>query len=317
MTFIPLGDLVLARGHLEKSLALYDPQQHRSHAVRYGLDPKVGGLTRLAEALWHLGYPDQSRRKNQEALALARELAHPFSLAYALSFAGQLHQCRREPQLVRERAEATIGLATEQGFPFWRAWGIVLQIWALAEEGQKEEKNARLQQGMVVGRAMPKGFTPLFFALLSEAYGQGEQPEVGLTLIDEALTAVNQTENRVREAEIYRLKGKLTLQKQWKGKSGKSKDTGGKSKVSNPQSLTPNPQAEAEACFLKAIEVARKQQAKSWELRATTSLARLWQSQGKQREAHAILSNVYNWFTEGFDTKDLQEAKALIEELSH
>ena len=154
---------------------------------------------------------------------------------------------------------------------------------------------------------------PYYLALLAEAYGRVEQTEEGLTALSEALTLVNKTEERWYEAELYRLKGELTLQS---GKSTSQKGKSQKSEVTDPRPLIPDPQAEAEACFHKAIEIARKQQAKSLELRATMSLARLWQQQGKRAEAHTLLSEIYNWFTEGFDTKDLQEAKALLEELS-
>ena len=155
---------------------------------------------------------------------------------------------------------------------------------------------------------------PCYLAWLAEAYGQLGQTETGLNVLDEALATVRKTEERFYEAELYRLKGTLTLQEASQKSKGKSQ----KSKVeTNPQPLTLSPQGEVEACFLKAIEIAQQQRAKSLELRATTSLARLWQQQGKTSEAHRRLSEIYDWFTEGFDTKDLQEAKALIEELSH
>jgi hypothetical protein len=131
-------------------------------------------------------------------------------------------------------------------------------------------------------------------------------------VVAEALALVEKNGERWNEAELYRFKGELTLQQE----NQKSKGKNQKAKITNPQSLTPNPQTEAEACFLKAIEVVRHQQAKSWELRAATSLARLWQQQGKQHEAHDLLSDIYNWFTEGFDTQDLKDAKALLEELA-
>jgi predicted ATPase len=152
---------------------------------------------------------------------------------------------------------------------------------------------------------------PWFLALLAEACGKEGQAEEGLAVLTEALDAVDKSGERFCEAELYRLRGELTLAQSNVQRLGSS--------VLDTQHPKPSTQAqaEAEACFLKAIDIARQQQAKSWELRATTSLARLWQKQGKQREARSILSEIYNWFTEGFDTKDLQEAKELIEELSH
>ncbi len=213
--------------------------------------------------------------------------------------AALFHLFRREGQLARERAEAVMALSTEQGFPYWLAFGTMVQGWALAEQGQVEEGIAQMRQSRM---------SVLAPSVLAEAYGKVGQVEEGLAVLTEALAFVDKTGWRVSEAELYRVKGELVLQ---------SGVRGPESENSNPQSLTPNPQAEAEACFLKAIEIARKQQAKSLELRAVMSLSRLWQNQGKKDEARNTLSEIYNWFTEGFDTKDLQEAKALLEELNH
>jgi predicted ATPase len=184
--------------------------------------------------------------------------------------------------------------------------------WALAEQGQVEEGMAQMQQGLAAWRATgADGGRPYFLGLLAEACGKAGQPEEGLILLTEVLAVVEKNEEHRHEAELYRLKGELTLQK--------SSVISSQLSVPSPQRPNPNPHAEEEAeeCFHKAIEIARRQQAKSLELRATTSLARLWQQQGKQHKAHKMLSEIYNWFTEGFDTKDLQEAKALLQELSH
>ena len=162
---------------------------------------------------------------------------------------------------------------------------------------------------------------PFFLTLLAAAYGKAGRGEEGLSVVAEVLAVVDKTEIRVEEAELYRLKGTLTLQSQTSlgPVSDKSQTSQDRSEIPSPQPLTPSTQVEveqeAEECFLKAIDISRKQQAKSLELRATMSLARLWQQQGKKTEGHQMLSKVYNWFTEGFDTKDLQEAKALLAEL--
>jgi predicted ATPase len=264
----------------------------------------------VAWTLWPLGYPDQALQRSHEALALAPDLPHPFSLASALHYAAMLHQFRREGQAVQERAEAAMVLSTEQGIPHYLALGTIWRGWALAEQDQVEEGIAQMRQGLTAWQAMGAELTlPTSLVLLAEAYGKVGKTEQGLTVLANALAQVEKTGERQYEAELYRLKGELVL--------AQSKVQSLKSKVTDPRSLTPDPQSEAEACFLKAIDIARKQQAKSLELRATTSLARLWQQQGKQHEAHLMLSEVYNWFTEGFDTKDLQEAKVLLEELSH
>jgi predicted ATPase len=305
-----LGELPSARAHLEQSIALYDPQQHRPDRSQVSMqDPQVTNLSFASLTLWNLGYPDQARQRSAEALTLARELSHPFSVAFALNLATVLDRFLRDVQAVQERNEALLMLSREQGFPHWLAEGAIRQGWVLAERGQVEEGIAQMQQGMATFRAMGAevGWTG-HLTRLAEAYAKVGQTEEGLGLLAEAIATVDKTGERWWEAELYRLKGELTLQK--------FQVSGSKFQVPpSPQSLTPNPQLEAEACFHKAIEIARRQQAKSWELRASTSLARLWQQQGKKTEAHEMLAKIYGWFTEGFDTKDLQEAKALLEEL--
>jgi predicted ATPase/class 3 adenylate cyclase len=309
-TFFCLGEFALARAHLEQGIALYDPQQHRSLAFLYGgEDPGVLCLCYAGRVLWALGYADQALRRIHEALTLAQELSHPHSLAIALDWAAGLHQHCREVQAVQERAEAVIALATEQGFPHWVAGGTALRGWALAEQGQEEEGSAQVRWGLAAWQDTgAEAFRPTHLALLAEAYGKAGQAEKGLAALADAPALVEKTEERWYEAELYRLKGQLTLQKLSVISCQLS--------VTDPRPLIPDPQGEAEACFLKAVEVARKQQAKSWELRAMMSLAKLWQRQGKQKEAHQMLFEVYGWFTEGFDTKDLQEAKTLLDELS-
>jgi class 3 adenylate cyclase/predicted ATPase len=293
-TLFFLGEFALAREHLEAGIALYDPQQHRSYGAL--LNPKVSYLSYMAWVLWFLGYPDQAQQRSHEALTLAQELSHPFSLAYALHHAARLHQLRREVPAVQERAEAVIDLTTEQEFPVYLATGTIWRGCALAEQGQVEEGIAQMQQGLAAFRATgAEQQRPYFLARLAEAYGKVGEAEQGLAALVEALAQVEKTGERWYEAELYRLKGQLTLQSQVESH---------KSKVE-----------EAEECFLKAIEIARHQQAKSLELRAAMSLARLWHEQGKQKEAHALLAEIYHWFTEGLDTRDLQEAKALLEEL--
>jgi class 3 adenylate cyclase/predicted ATPase len=296
MSLYYLGEFTQAREHLEQGLALYDPPRHRPLAFLYGQDFGVSCLFWTAFALWHIGYPGQAHKKSGEALNLAQDSPHPFSLAIALASTVIVHQLRREEQATQEQATALIALCTEQEIPFFLAWGIIWQGWALATQGQKKEGIALIRQGLAASRATgAENWQTQFIALLAEAYGKVGQAEEGLPMLNEALAQVDRTGERYYEAELYRLKGTLTLQ---------AKVQGPKSKVQ-----------EAEDCFLKAIDISRKQQAKSLELRATMSLARLWQQQGKRHEAHQMLSEIYGWFTEGFDTKDLQEAKVLLEGL--
>jgi predicted ATPase len=308
ITLFNLGELASVREHLEQVIALHDPQKHPPRAVQ---DPGVACLSYAAWALWLLGYPEQALKRSREALTLAQELSHPFSLAVALCWAATLHQCRREEQLARERGEAVITLSTEQGFPFWVAHGTITRGWALAMQGQGEEGIAQLRQGLAAWRATgAEGGRPGQLAQLAEAYGKAGQVEEGLTTLAEALALVDRTGERYHEAELYRLKGQLTLQKFQVSSFKFQVEEGLASSVQRLES-------EAEEYFLKAIEIARKQQAKSLELRAVMSLSRLWQQQGKKDKARQMLAEIYNWFTEGFDTRDLQEARALLEELNH
>jgi class 3 adenylate cyclase/tetratricopeptide (TPR) repeat protein len=298
-TSYQMGELPSARTHAEQAVVLYDAQKYPLSTVTAGvrLDPRVSCLCYGTWALWLLGYPEQALRRSQEAVALAQGLSHPFSLAYALGGAATLHSLRREGSRAREWAAAVITLATEQRFPFWVAWGTMVQGWALAEQGQVHEGITRMRQMLA----------PFTFALLAEAHGKVGQVEEGLTVLTEALAVGDKTGMRVSEAELYRLKGELTLQQ--------FQVSDFKFQADNPQSAIYNPQLDAEVCFLKAIDVARQQQAKSLELRVVMSLSRLWQQQGKKEEARRMLAEIYGWFTEGFDTRDLQEAKALLEEL--
>jgi predicted ATPase len=300
-----LGESTSARPHFEQAIALYDPEQHPGLTVGTG-DPRVDCLSFASWALWLLGYPDQALKRSHEALALARERSRPLMLAMASGCAAVLHLFRREEQIAQELAEGTITLSTEQGAPYWLAVGTLTRGGALALQGQEKEGMPQLRQGLAALRAMGAEMSLTWLlALLAEAHEAGGQVEDGLRVLTEALDVVNKMEERFYEAELYRIKGELTLQKLSVVSSQLS--------VTDPRPLTPDPQAEA--CFLKAIEIARKQQAKSWELRATTSLARLWQQQGRTKEAHEMLAAVYNWFTEGLDTKDLQEAKELLESM--
>jgi predicted ATPase/class 3 adenylate cyclase len=319
-----LGELPRAREHLERGIALYGLRQHRFHVSLFGEDVGISCLCWEAFALWGLGYPEQALKRVEEALTLAQEFSHPFSLAYAISCVARLHQFRQETQATQAQVDTLLALAAEQGFTLRAAQGTILRGWALAMQAQREEGIAQLRQGLRAFRATGAEFWwPAYLALLAEAYGEVGRYEEGLNTVAEALDAVNKTGERFYEAELYRLKGTLTLQKLSVASIRLSETSGvGNAhhhvmvaKAGTEGAAHPT-EEEAEACFLKALEIARQQQAKSLELRAATSLARRWHQQGKTAEARALLMPVYQWFTEGFDTKDLQEAKALLEALT-
>jgi predicted ATPase len=317
-TFYSLGDFTRSREHAEKGITFYASYQQPS-LPQYASDAGVSCRSLVGWDLFALGYPDQALSRAYEAVSLAKKIAHPFSLGWALVLGvAFIHQRRREAQETQACASEAIVLSSEYGFTQWLAWGNIMRGWALVEQGQEEEGFVQLRQGLADAKASGSEIGQMeFSAMLAEAYGKIGQPEEGRIVLDNALAVLNKTSEHSYEAEVYRLKGELTLQSQASlGQvKNKSKANRKKSEAPSTQPLTPSAQAEAEACFLKALEISRQQQAKSLELRAAMSLARLWQSQGKQPEARTMLANVYNWFTEGFDTKDLQEAKALLEVL--
>jgi predicted ATPase len=262
--------------------------------LRYGnRDPGVACLAAGGWTLWVQGYPDQALERANAALTLAQHLEHPYTLARGLYWTSLLHQLRREWQVVSERANTAITVATAQQIVLVLAVGPIMRGWALAMQGEGVEGLTQLRQGLDAYRATGTEFyRPHFLGMLAEVHRSLGQPEAGLTALREALTLVEKTGERYYEAELHRLKGELLLQH-------------ATLEVSR-----------AEACFQQALDIARCQQAKSLELRAAMSLGRLWQQQDKRQEARALLAEVYNWFTEGFDTADLQEAKALLHALS-
>jgi predicted ATPase len=299
-----LREFESALEHFEQGVALYDPQKHHAFASLYGVDNGLLGLCYVVYTLWQLGYPDQALARMREALALAQKLSHPYTLAVVLLCETIIHQFRREAQATQEAAEATLALCSEQGFGQVVAQAALSRGWALVEQGQGEEGIAQIQQGLSTLLALGvELFRSDNLGLLAAVYRKVGRIEEGLRLVDEALNG------KYVPGWLYWLKGELTLQKEFNVQ-------GSKFKVTGPRAPMPDAQGEVEACFLKVIEIARKRQARSWELRATMSLARLWQQQGKRAEARQMLAEIYGWFTEGFDTKDLQEAKALLEELS-
>src|SRR5215813_368797 len=301
------GAFAPAGAHLQQGIVHYQRQQHLTHLALFGQDAGAVCLCRAAVALWFLGYPEQALRRGREALALAQQLAHPYTLAYIQHWVALLYTWRREVHEVRQWADAVMALALEQGFPYWSTQGTILQGWVRSEQGQVQEGLAQIHQGVVGLQATGEAVLwPYFVGLLAAACGKAGQVREGLALLEEALTLVDKTEARWPEAELYRVKGELLLQ------PGVCSPGAG--------AMLPDPDAEkrkaAQDCFQHALDVARQQQAKSQKLRATVSLSRLWQQQGKGTEAGQLLADVYGWFTEGFDTADLQEAKALLDALT-
>ena len=311
-SFTHLGEFALAIEHFEKALLLYDPERHLDDAFLYALNPGVAMPCLAAWALWYLGRPDQSLDRIQKALALARELSEPNGLAHALMFAAILHQLRREDGMAQARAEAAIAVSSEHGLVMYQAIATIARGWALNEQGRTEEAIEQIRQGLAALQATgTELLRPHFLALLGDALREAGKIEDGLSVLDEALETVHRTREGNYRAELYRIKGELLLL-QATGRDVSRAATGRKAILeAEPAGI-----ARAEACFNKSIEIAQYQKAKSWELRAAMSLARLHQNQGKKKDARYLLAEIYDTFTEGFDTMDLREAKALLDDLS-
>jgi predicted ATPase len=288
-----LGRFVPARAHLERALELYDPAQHRTLAHLYMFDPKIVGLDFVSLALLALGYPEQALARGREALAEARVLGHLVTLAPVLQHACLLHQFTQDPATARARAEELLALATRHGFPFWIGHGTFLKGWAVMAQSGLQEGLTAMRDGVAAIQATSSALiVPCYLAVLAGAHGRLGDPAAERALLNDALAQVNRTGERWFEAELHRLLGALLL-------------------------TTPEPDPlGAEACFQRALAVARGQGARLWELRAATRLARLWAEQGRRAEAYDLLAPVYGWFTEGFDTADLKHAKELLEELA-
>jgi tetratricopeptide (TPR) repeat protein len=296
------GELVPAREHLEQALELCTAQSHaRVRALCLSFTGRV---------LWALGYPDQALQRSLAARALARELAHPLVSTVTSCIAALLRIVRGEVREAQERAEETMQLAIERGFTHWAAQAMALRGWALAQQGQAEEGLAQIQEGMAAYQETGAQLArPMLLGLLAETYRKMGRLKEGLEVTEEALASARATEERMQEIWLLWLKGELTLQQQSKVQSPKSKV----SSTPHPESPT---SVEAEGYFLEAIAIARRQEARLMELRATVSLSRLWRQQGKKADARRMLAEIYGWFTEGFDTEYLREARALLEELS-
>jgi tetratricopeptide (TPR) repeat protein len=300
VTLSSLGEPLLARAHLEEGIALGKCEKHaRFHTLC---------LSFAARVLWTLGYPDQALQKNQEALRLARELAHPLTSVVTTCIAALLHIVRGEVQAAQERAEEAMRLSVERGFIHWEAQAMALRGWALAQQGRGEESVTQIRQGLAAYQETGAQLArPMLLGLLAETYRKTGQPDEGLTVATEALALAQHTGQASQEAWLSRLRGELLLQ---------SKVPGPRANVpKGPESGVRSPESEAEKCFLQAVEIARRQQAKALELRTGMSLSRLWHQQGKKDKARQMLAEIYGWFTEGFDTPDLQEARALLDEL--
>lgn len=307
-----LGALPQAREHLERSITLYDSNKHDTHIFLYGQDPGVVSLAQNARTLCLLGHLDQAVQQAEAAITLAKKIAHPYSLALAQYHAAMVHHTRRDIQRTQAIVEAPVALSPEHGLPYWLSLMQVLKGWTFAHQGDYETGIHMMQQGLLASREAGATLNhPYALVLLAEVYGAIGETQQGLMLLHEAQQIVELKAGYFYQAEMFRLQGELTLQQEvpdWKMQFSSSHISFG------PQASS-QVMTEAEGYFLKAIEVARGQQARLFELRAVLSLSHLWNRQGKKREAYNRLAAVFAWFTEGVDCVDLQEARTLLNEL--
>jgi predicted ATPase len=287
-----LGEFIGAREHFEQSLALYDHQLHGAHAFLYGA---IVNRAHLARLLAFLGHPDQGQAMTQEALRIAARLRHPVGLCQALSPAIALAAFDRNIERVIELNEQMLFHADEHGLPHYKTIGEIMRGWVRAMQGEAEQGSAEMLKGLAAFRNLEtEQRRASYLVLMADALLRAGRVDEGSSALDEAVETINNTGEHFYEAELYRTKGELLMRQPG---SQRGEDC----------------ESEIEACLRKAIEIARRQTAKAFELRAVMSLARLWREQGKRAEAHEMLAEVYGWFTEGFDTADLKDARALLE----
>ena len=307
------GHITTARQCLEQCLSRYDPQRHHALAFVYGEDPGISSHVFIPWALWYLGYPDQAGQQVEAMIRRARELNHPFSLAQTLAFGGNVYLLRREAEQVQQHAQSLIPLCHEHTFSMWLADGTMQLGWALAEHGQEAEGSSHISQGSADWRATgARVFSTYHLALQAEVLGKSGHIEQGLSCLAEALELIETTDERFYEAEVLRLRGELLLNDERGTRNAERQKKTTQVPSVHHSSFSIQHFEEAEECFRKALEVARQQQAKSLELRASTSLARLWHEHGKTAKARQLLEAIYSWFSEGFETQDLQTAEALL-----
>ncbi len=285
-----------ARAYHKSAVGLYDDRERtKLWAAATGHNASVTHRCYLALALWHLGYADQAMAMDRETRELAGTIGHAFSTAHAIDFTACLyHDCRIGAE-VQRAAEEEIAIATEHGFELWQALGILHKGAGMLLQGRIDDALPLLLEGLQAFRATGAGLRiPYYLSMLGDAYTQAGRFADAHSVFDEAFATAEKNDDRFQEAELHRLAGELLL--------AESGDRDGA--------------ARAEACFRRAIDLARRQGSRAWELRATTSLARLWQRQGRSEEARGALAAVYERYTEGFATPDLVEARVLLESLA-
>jgi predicted ATPase len=292
-SLLVMGEFPASRGHFDKAIALYDPVAHRPLALRFGHDRGAAALSHRSLAMWMLGYPEAALADANAAIRHARDIEQAASLFFALNSAIVTHFLRREYDTAKALADDLGHLAAEKNAAFWQLTSAIYQGWVCAVSGRPLEAVQLITSGMAQYRAAGGSLlTPASLSQLAAVYIDLGHTDEGLRCIEEAKEVIERTKETWFESDFHRIAGEVTLKS------------------------SPRDAPKAEMYFKRALAVARQQQAKSWELRAAMSLARLWRDQGEVQQARELLAPIYGWFTEGFDTRDLKEAKALLDELA-
>ncbi len=314
-TLYYLGELKMAQAHIEAGIACYDPHQHPVHAFfHYLADPGMTLRSYAAPLVWCLGYPEQAVAKLQAAQRMGEERPHPFSQVVSLHFGALLYQQRRDVEKVNTYATELVAICKEHGFSVWEPTGKIMKGWALQQNsnGTHEEGIALIQEGIVEWESnRSRVLRPVYLGMLAHACGQANKIQDGLQAVEKALAAGTESGERTNEAELYRLKGELLL----KSEEIVSTTTANTS-VKTIEKNSCASEREAEKCFQKALTIAQHQEAKLWELRTAVSLSKLMITQNRHDAAYALLKPIYEWFTEGFETVDLVEARDMLKFLS-
>jgi predicted ATPase/class 3 adenylate cyclase len=291
-SLLQTGDIALGRAHYDQAIAFYDPIEHRPLVTRFGHDNRVAALAFRALAHWLLGYPEAANADIQQSLTYAREIGQAATLMMALSCTCLTHVSCGNYEATNRQTEEAIALADEKAAPFWKAIGMMNQGWLFAQKGKFADAVQMLTSGIVAYRSTgARMWLPLYLSYVAKAHAELGQFDDAWRRVGEAMTEIETTKERWQEAEVYRVAGEIALK-------------------SHEQAT------KAQVYFERALAIARAQQAKSWELRAAMSMSRLWRDQGKRDEARDLLAPIYGWFTEGFDTRDLKEAKGLLDTLA-
>jgi predicted ATPase len=294
---IGMGDSSRGLEHLDAAIAIYDPSTHDALTYIYGHHPAIVWIN-SSWALWFLGYPDQARQRYREGLAIADKVKHPYTSVFFAGWAAFLFCFCGDSRAVEDLASAMITISTERGFSFYRVWGMIFHGWAMTQQDQITDGIAKMREGLNEYRAADgRILLSPFLGLLADAHGKAGQIEEALNVLAEAQAFAEESDERLWQAELYRLRGELIL---------KTARIGG---------MARSDEDEAEGCFRRALATAQAQKAKSLELRAATSLSGLWLRQSKRHEARRALEKILGSFTEGFDTPDLRKARFLLEEL--